>query len=71
MGKENMNLKMGAIIKDSGKIIKLMELVNSIFQVKNFNILENGTMISLVDGVLNMQNKDRIGKNMKENFKME
>ena len=71
MEKVDISLKMEVIMLDNGKIIKLMVLANFFSQIKSFNILENGIMISLVDGVLNMQNKDKIGKNMKGNFKME
>ena len=71
MEKVDISLKMEVIMLDNGKIIKLVVLVNFFSQIKSFNILENGIMISIVDGVLNMQNKDKIGKNMKENFKME
>jgi len=71
MEKVDISLKMEVIMLDNGKIIKLVVLVNFFSQIKSFNILENGIMISIVDGVINMQNKDKIGKNMKENFKME
>ena len=71
MEKVDISLKMEVIMLDNGKIIKLVVLVNFFSQIKSFNILENGIMISIVDGVLNMQNKDKIGKNMKDNFKME
>ena len=71
MEKVDISLKMEVIMLDNGKIIKLVVLVNFFSQIKSFNILENGIMINLVDGVLNMQNKDKIGKNIKENFKME
>ena len=71
MEKVDISLKMEVIMLDNGKIIKLVVLVNFFSQIKSFNILENGIMINLVVGVLNMQNKDKIGKNIKENFKME
>lgn len=71
MERESMSLRMEAIMMDSGKITRLMELVNFIFPTKNYSTLANGIMMNLVGGELNMQKKSRIGRSMKGSFRME
>ena len=53
-GKASMNSRMVAIMKDSGKITKYVELENFIFPITGFNTLVSGTTINLMDGEPNM-----------------
>ncbi len=69
MGKEGINFRMEAILKDNGLIIRLMALELFISKVGNPNMKESGGMIYIMDGELYIQ-KLAAGANIKASLKM-
>jgi hypothetical protein len=69
MGKEGINFRMEAILKDNGLIIRLMALELFISKVGNPNMKESGGMIYIMDGEIYIQ-KLAAGANIKVSLKM-
>lgn len=65
-----MNLKMAVIMKENGRIIRFLGLVNFISQTMDYNTKEIGLMMNFMVLEFNMLKKEAIGFGMKVISKM-